>query len=99
MHSKRTFVLLYKINNHGQRNGFQVGGHGPRIQRLFLCSTRNDLIIQILGMEEFSQFSPMFIITMGYLSQMTMQYLKDVSMMLSMISAVRGGICKHLQVG
>ena len=61
-------------------------------------SRSSDVIEQILGMEEFFQFSSMFMSTTGYLSQMTMQYLKDISMMLAIVSAVReGDIFKHLQ--
>ena len=64
----------------------------------FRRSPSSDVIEQILGMEEFSQFSSMFMSTTGYLSQMTMQYLKDISMMLAIVSAVReGDIFKHLQ--
>ena len=60
-------------------------------------SRSNDVVEHILVIEEFSQFSSMLMSTMGYLSQMTMQYLKEISMMLAIASAVRGDIFKHLQ--
>ena len=49
-------------------------------------------------MKEFCDFFLMFVTGDGPRFQMTMQYLKDVSLMVTIVSAVREGVIdKHLQ--
>ena len=53
---------------------------------------------EILGSNEFIQFMKTFELTTDPRSSMTMQYLKDVSLLLTIVSAVREGcFARHLQ--
>ena len=53
---------------------------------------------EILGSNEFIQFMKTFELTTDTRSSMTMQYLKDVPLMLTIVSAVREGcFARHLQ--
>ena len=58
----------------------------------------HQVIQQILSLKKCCDFFLMFVTGNGHRFQMTMQYLKDASLMLTIVSAVREGVIgKHLQ--
>ena len=88
-----------------QRRAEQLTGEFTQIGSVLLeklvtmmKNQHHDLLEDITDMNEFQDFKSRILTATGTASQMTVSYLKDVSMMLAMVSAVReGDFYRHLQ--